>query len=97
MSEEAQESCNKYIKRFREDFSRKCDRIKNMEDFFCRLLVTSDPIISSLRKLPPKKLRSLSPYAVELLIPPSVTESSQISSNNTSDASDDYDNSQDND
>lgn len=97
MSEEAQESCNKYIKRFREDFSRKCDRIKNMEDIFCRLLVTSDPIISSLRKLPPKKLRSLSPYAVELLIPPSVTESSQISSNNTSDASDDYDNSQDND
>ena len=34
MSEEAQESCNKFIKRFREDFSRKCDRIKNMEDIF---------------------------------------------------------------
>lgn len=97
MSEEAKESCNKYIKRFREDFSRKCDRIKNMEDIFCRLLVTSDPIISSLRKLPPKKLRSLSPYAVELLISPSVTESRQISSNYTSDASDDDGESQDSD
>ncbi|XP_011867945.1 PREDICTED: uncharacterized protein LOC105562053 [Vollenhovia emeryi] len=97
MSEEAQESCNKYIKRFRENFLRKCDRIKNMEDIFCKLLVMSDPIISSLRKHPPKKQRSLSPYAVELLIPPSVTESSQISSNDTSDASDDDDNSQDSD
>lgn len=88
MSEDAQESCNKYIKRFREDYSRKCDRIKNMKEIFYRLLVTSDPVISSSRKLAQKKLRSLPPYAVELLIPPSVPESSQFSSNNTSDASD---------
>lgn len=78
MSEEAQESCNKYIKRVREDFARKCDRIKNIEDVFCRLLVTSDPLISSLRKLPPKKLKSLSSHAIDLLVPPSVAESSHI-------------------
>ena len=61
MSEEAQESCNKYIKRFREDFARECDRTKNLESVFHRLLVSSDPLIPSLRKLPPKKLKSLSP------------------------------------
>ncbi|KAK4883413.1 hypothetical protein RN001_006732 [Aquatica leii] len=56
-----------------------------------KLVLTMIDVISSLRKLPPKKLRSLSVYAVELLIPPSVPESSQISFNNTSDASDDDD------
>ena len=65
MSEEAQESSNKFIKKFRQDFSRKCSRTKTMEDVFCRLLVTSDPLISSLRKVPAKKMRS--PEAIELL------------------------------
>lgn len=74
MSEEAQESCNKDIKKFRENFARKCDREKNVEDVFRRLLITSDPIISSLRKLPKKKLHSLSPDAIELLDPLSVAE-----------------------
>jgi len=71
MLEDTQESCNKYnIKKFREDFSRKCSRTKTMEDVFLRLLVASDPFISSLRKLPQKKLKSLSPEAVQLLISP---------------------------
>ena len=55
MSEEAQKSCNKFIKKFRRDFSRKCSRTKTMEDVICRLLVTSDPLISRLRKVPAKK------------------------------------------
>jgi hypothetical protein len=33
-SEETQESCNKFIKRFREDFARKCSREKNLRDVF---------------------------------------------------------------
>lgn len=65
MSEDAQESCNKYIKRYREDFTRKCSRTKTMEDLFLRLLVASDPFISSLRKLPQKKFKSLSSEAIE--------------------------------
>lgn len=56
MAEDAQESTNKYIKRFREDFLKKC-RIKTMEDVFLRLLVASDSFISSLRKLPQKKIK----------------------------------------
>lgn len=72
MSEEAQESCNKYLKRFREDFSRKCDRVKNMEDVLHRLLIASDPVISNLRKLPAKKIKSLDSQAIELLELPSL-------------------------
>lgn len=55
MSEDAQEAMNKYIKKFREDFSRKCSRAKTMDVFFATYMITSDPYISSLRKLPPKK------------------------------------------
>lgn len=65
MSEDAQESCNKYIKRYYEDFTRKCSRTKTMEDLFLRSLVASDPFISSLRKLPKKKLKSLSTEAID--------------------------------
>lgn len=71
MSEEAQESCNKFIKKYRQDFARKCSRVKNMEDVFQRLLVSSDPLISSLRKLPAKQLKALDLEAVELLKAPS--------------------------
>ena len=55
LSEEAQESRNKDIKRYREHFSRKCSRESTMTDFFHWLLVSSDPLISSLRSDPPKK------------------------------------------
>lgn len=73
LSEDAQEARNKDIKRYREDFARKSSRVKTMEDVFHRLLVTSDPYISSVRRLPQKKLKSLSPEAVAMLIAPKVT------------------------
>lgn len=44
-----------------------------MEDILNRLLITSDPYISSIRKLSQKKLKSLSREAVELLLSPTVT------------------------
>lgn len=68
LSEEAQEARNKDIKKFRADFSRKFSRVKTMEDVFNRLLVSSDPYISSLRKLPQKKLKQFLPEALELFI-----------------------------
>lgn len=74
MSEEAQESCNKHIKNFRENYARKCDRSKNITDVFQRLLITSDPVISSLRKLPKKKLKLLSRDAIDLLDEASIEE-----------------------
>jgi hypothetical protein len=51
LSEDAQEARNKDIRRYRENFSRKCSREKTMSDVFHRLLVSSDPLISSFEKL----------------------------------------------
>ena len=69
LSEDAQESINKLIKQHRLGFSGKFSRAKTMEDVFRRLLATTDPYISSLRKSTPKKLRTLLPEAVALLVP----------------------------
>ena len=43
-----------------------------MQDVFNRLLVTSDPYISSVRKLPQKPLKSFAAEAVQLLEPPEI-------------------------
>lgn len=80
MSEEAQESCNKYIKKFRQDFTRKTSRTSTMEDLIHRLLLTSDPHISSIRKLLGKSKNSLSDDAIELLLAPQFsTDDDEIS------------------
>lgn len=43
-----------------------------MHDVFNRLMVTSDPYVSSIRKLPQKPFKSLSPEAIELLESPTI-------------------------
>ena len=50
LSEEAQESRNKDVKNFREHFTRKFSRKITNEDVMRRLLCTSDPVITSLRR-----------------------------------------------
>ncbi|XP_012564316.3 uncharacterized protein LOC105848674 isoform X1 [Hydra vulgaris] len=67
MSEEAQEACNKDFKKFREDFSRKTSRIDTNRDLVNRLLVSSDPVITSLRKCHKKNGKSLKKYPSEVL------------------------------
>lgn len=49
LSEEAQESRNKDFKRFRQSHTRKTRRSLTNEDLIHHLLVSSDPVISSLR------------------------------------------------
>ena len=49
-SEEALESCNKLIRRFREHLSRKNSFTSNIRDVFTRLLSQSDPVLSSYRR-----------------------------------------------
>ena len=56
MLEEAQEARNKDFKKFREDFGRKTSRIDTNRDLVNRLLVSSDPVITSLRKGHKKKM-----------------------------------------
>ena len=69
MCEKAQESCIKFIKKYREDFSRNTsgELVKNIEDVFSRLLVSSDSMMSSIRKLFSKPLRALNPEVIKLL------------------------------
>ncbi|XP_025419316.1 uncharacterized protein LOC112689694 [Sipha flava] len=67
MSEEAQEARNKDLKNIRENYTRKCSRIKTNVDLLHGLLVSSDPLISSLRKLPSKKMSSFSTEVLQLL------------------------------
>lgn len=72
LSEEAQESRNKDLKKFRELHTRKTSRISANEDLLNRLLVSSDPLVSSLRELPKKKLTTFSPEVVGLLKKPEI-------------------------
>lgn len=50
LSEEAQESRNKDVKNFRENFTRKFSRKQTNEDLMNRLLASSDPYITSMRR-----------------------------------------------
>ena len=55
MSEETQEARNKDFKKYREHFARKFSREKTNEDLLKRLLCSSDPVISSMRKIATNK------------------------------------------
>lgn len=54
LTEEALEATNKYLKRFREHHTRKATRVQTNDDLFRRLLLHSDPYITSLQ-LPQEK------------------------------------------
>lgn len=69
LSEEVQELRHKDLKNFREHFSRKISRSKTNEDMIHRLLLSSNPVISSLRPSKGRKLK-LSGAALKLTIPP---------------------------
>lgn len=55
LSEEAQECRNKDYKNFRINYSRKRSRKATNEDILHMMLITSDPLISTLRPTPIKK------------------------------------------
>lgn len=67
LSEEAAESSNKNLKLFRRDNTRKTSRILTNTDLLHRLLLHSDPLISSLRKLPSTKKSMFLPEVFDLL------------------------------
>lgn len=74
LTEEAQEARNKDFKQYREQYSRKCSREKSNEDIFNLFLLSSDPILTSKRGEPKKKLKNIPKAALDLLVPPKVTE-----------------------
>ena len=68
LSEEAQEARNKDVKKYRENFSRKCARDKTMKDVFQRMMLTSDPYISSFGNHLKQQRKSFSPEAMTMFL-----------------------------
>ena len=68
LSEEAEEARNKDYRRYRLMFSRKCSRTSTNTDVLHRLLVSSDPYISSKRRQPPKKFLELDDVVKDMIV-----------------------------
>ena len=77
LSEEAIEARNQDIRKFRERFSRKTSRVATNQDLFKKLLLISDPLISSYTSVLPKKSAGL-PREVKYLLLKSETEKDLI-------------------
>lgn len=72
LSEEAQEARNKDFKGYREQNSRKFTREQCLRDILNTMLISSDPLITSFRRLPPKKLKQYPIEAIQLLSSPDI-------------------------
>lgn len=87
LSEEAQEARNKEFKKYRQDYSRKMSREKTNEDIFNMLLISSDPLITSLRKPTNQAASHLDPEMRSLLLVPNISNSDSFSKSKSSDES----------
>jgi hypothetical protein len=68
LSEEAAEARNKHFRQYRENFARKFSRTECNEDVMNRLLLTSDPFLSSVRHTNIKRKRKpISKESLEFL------------------------------
>lgn len=67
LSEEAEEARNKDYRKYRLMFSRKCSRTATNTDVLFRLLVSSDPYISSKRRQPNKQLLELDDVVKDMI------------------------------
>ena len=68
LSEEAEEARNKDYRKYRLMYSRKCSRTSTNTDVFNRLLVSSDPYISSKRRQPRKEFLELDDVVKNMII-----------------------------
>lgn len=67
LTEEASEARNKDFRRYRQDNTRKHNRIATNQDLLNVLLVSSDPLLSSMRPVTKKKFKEL-PHEVKQLL-----------------------------
>lgn len=96
LSEEAAEARNKHFRLYRQNFSRKFDRVKCNRDILNRLLLTSDPLLSSNRKQPRKKSKPFSSETLSLLLPEGMEVDRELSegisdADNDEDVDEEYD------
>lgn len=75
LSEEAQEARNKGCRRFREYNTRKCSRVVTNRDLLSMLIITSDPLINSLREIPQKKKEKICAEVLKLIVSPTIVAS----------------------
>lgn len=85
LSEEAQEARNKDCRRFREHNTRKRSRAATNRDLLNMLLITSDPVINSLREVPKKMTGNLPSEVLDLLLPPIVNVIKNIGTRDSND------------
>lgn len=71
LSEEAAEARNKHFRLYRYNFARKFSRVECNADVINRLLLSSDPLLTSLRPKPKKRMHPFSKEAIAMLLPPS--------------------------
>lgn len=69
LSEEAAEARNKHFRSYRLNFARKFSREECNLDIYTRLLLSSDPYISSLRRIKKPSREAFLPETIELLRP----------------------------
>lgn len=69
LSEEAAEARNKHFRMYRYNFARKFSREQCNFDVLNRLLLSSDPLVTSLRPEPKKKSHPFSKQTIEMLLP----------------------------
>lgn len=69
LSEEAAEARNKHFRLYRQEFARKFSRENCNRDILNRLLLTSDPLISSMRSLKRRKTQCFLKETIALLMP----------------------------
>ncbi|KAI6646261.1 hypothetical protein LOD99_9345 [Oopsacas minuta] len=67
LSEECLESCNKFVRRYRENLARKNSFTDNVRDILVRLLCCSDPILVQNRLMHAKKKRDVANSLQEIL------------------------------
>lgn len=68
LSEEAAEARNKHFRNYRQDFARKFSRESCNEDIFNRLLLSSDPLLSSMREVKKRKANTFMPETLDILL-----------------------------
>lgn len=90
LSEEAQEARNKDCRRFREHNTRKRSRVATNRDLLSMLIITSDPLINSLREVPRKKTGKLCAEVLKLIMAPIIEPQSQPSATITAQSEEDY-------
>ncbi|CAH2088703.1 unnamed protein product [Euphydryas editha] len=70
LSEEAAEAQNKHFRTYRQGFARKFSRDACNRDVIHRLLLNSDPLLTSIRPLSRKSTNLFSKETIHLLLPP---------------------------